>query len=87
MGVKMSEGVFVPGWNSLFFEELVSMSVVWKKLCETQAPTVTLSPEGAAQTGLWLRGQKTLLLNPINTTKSMLSYTQAKLVTISFSII
>lgn len=86
MGVKISEGVFVLGWNSLFFEEWVSMSAVWKKPCETQAPTVTLSPEGAAQTGLWLRGQKTVQ-NPINTTKSMLSYTRAKLVTISFLII
>lgn len=41
MGVKITEGVFVPGWNSLCFEEWVSMSAVWKK-----APTVTLSQEG-----------------------------------------
>lgn len=54
MEVKTTQGLFVPfffRWNSVLFEEWVSMSVVWEKPCETLAPSVTLSPEGLLRLG------------------------------------
>lgn len=53
-------GLFVPffRWNSVLFEGWVSMSVVWEKNLQDPGPQCNSIPIRAAQTGLWLWGQK-----------------------------